>query len=121
VTSLRDKVCVITGGAGSIGLATAQVFLDEGARVVLAKDLAPRGIRINTVHPGPIDNDFQHHVEAGLSKAMGRDATAFFDDIIPLGRHGRALEVGEAVLYLASDRSSFTTGSLLMADGGLSA
>ncbi len=87
----------------------------------LAKDLAPRGIRVITVHPGPIDNGFQRAVESDLSAVMGQDATAFFDHIIPLGRHGRPAEVAEAVLYLASDRSSFTTGSLLMADGGLSA
>lgn len=87
----------------------------------LARELAPRGIRVNTVHPGPIDNGFQKAVEADLGVAMGRDATAFFNEIIPLGRHGRPDEVAQAVLHLASDRSSFTTGSLLMADGGLGA
>jgi enoyl-[acyl-carrier-protein] reductase (NADH) len=39
--------------------------------------------------------------------------------VIPLGRHAKAEEVAESVLFLASDRSVFTTGSVLMADGGM--
>ena len=117
---ITSSIVGTRGDPGAYAYVTAK-HAQVGLMRCLAKDLAPRGIRINTIHPGPIDNSFQHHVEAGLSAIMGRDATAFFDDIIPLGRHGRALEIAEAVLYLASDRSSFTTGSLLMADGGLSA
>jgi NAD(P)-dependent dehydrogenase (short-subunit alcohol dehydrogenase family) len=88
---------------------------------VLAKEAAGRNIRVNTIHPGPVDNDFQLNVEQHLSSALGRDATQFFNDIIPLKRHARAEEIARSVLYLASDASSFTTGSLLMVDGGLSA
>ncbi len=88
---------------------------------VLAKELAPRNTRVNTIHPGPVDNAFQTRVEDSLGGVLGRDATAFFNEIIPLKRHVRAEEVARSVLYLASDASSFTTGSLLMVDGGLSA
>ena len=69
--------------------------------------------------PGPIDNDFQRDVESGLSEALGTDAGKFLDSVIPLGRHAKAEEVAETVLFLASDRSSFTTGSVVMADGGM--
>jgi NAD(P)-dependent dehydrogenase (short-subunit alcohol dehydrogenase family) len=61
------------------------------------------------------------HVEKNLSGVLGRDAATFFNEIIPLRRHARADEVARAALYLASDASSFTTGSMLMVDGGLSA
>jgi NAD(P)-dependent dehydrogenase (short-subunit alcohol dehydrogenase family) len=88
---------------------------------VLAKEGARRNIRVNTIHPGPVDNAFQSHVEKNLSPVLGRDATAFFNEIVPLGRHAKAEEIAHSVLYLASDASSFTTGSLLMVDGGLSA
>jgi NAD(P)-dependent dehydrogenase (short-subunit alcohol dehydrogenase family) len=87
----------------------------------LAKELAPRRIRVNTLHPGPIDNRFQFTVEEHLSKAMGRDATAFLNEQIPLGRHALPAEIARSALYLASDESSFTTGTTLMADGGMAA
>lgn len=88
----------------------------------LAKELAPRGIRVNTIHPGPIENGFQLSVvETGLSQAIGRNGTDFFNEIIPMHRHASADEIARSVLYLASDQSSFTTGAMLMVDGGMSA
>jgi NAD(P)-dependent dehydrogenase (short-subunit alcohol dehydrogenase family) len=90
-----------------------------GLMRTVAKEAASRRIRVNVVAPGPIDNDFQRNVETGLTQALGTDAAKFLDGVIPLGRHGRAEEVAETVLFLASDRSLFTTGSVLMADGGM--
>jgi enoyl-[acyl-carrier-protein] reductase (NADH) len=66
-------------------------------------------------------SQFQMQAEKNLSHVLGRDAIAFFNEIIPPRRHARANEVARATLYLASDASSFTTGSMLMVDGGLSA
>jgi NAD(P)-dependent dehydrogenase (short-subunit alcohol dehydrogenase family) len=51
----------------------------------------------------------------------GLDGTALLDQAIPLHRHARPEEIARAALFLASDQSSFTTGSILMADGGMSA
>jgi len=84
-----------------------------------AKEAARRGIRVNVLAPGPIANGFQREIEKGLTQAIGREAGAFLDGIIPLGRHGLAEEIAEAVLFLSSSASSFTTGSVLMADGGM--
>ena len=91
-----------------------------GLMRTVAKEAAPRGIRVNVVAPGPIENEFQRNVETGLSRAIGRDAKQFLDGLIPLGRHGRADEIGRLVLYLASGQSSFSTGGVFMADGGMS-
>ena len=91
-----------------------------GLMRTVAKEAAPRGIRVNVVAPGPVENDFQRNVETGLSRAIGRDAGKFLDGLIPLGRHGRAEEIGQLVLYLASAQSSFSTGGVFMADGGMS-
>lgn len=85
----------------------------------VSKEAAARGIRVNSVHPGPVDNGFQKDLEQRLSGVLGRDATQFFDEMIPLSRHARPEEIARAVLYLASDDSSFTTGSTLMVDGGM--
>src|SRR6201991_3878160 len=81
-----------------------------GLMRTVAKEAAPRGIRVNVVAPAPIENDFQRNVETGLSRAIGQDAGKFLDGLIPLGRHGRAEEIGRLVLYLASAHSTFSTG-----------
>jgi NAD(P)-dependent dehydrogenase (short-subunit alcohol dehydrogenase family) len=117
---ITSSIVGVKGDPGVYGYITAK-HAQVGLMRVLAKELAPRNIRVNTIHPGPVENEFQLKVEKNLSGVLGRDATAFFNEIIPLKRHVRAEEVARSVLYLASDASSFTTGSLLMVDGGLSA
>ncbi len=117
---ITSSIVGVKGDPGVYGYITAK-HAQVGLMRVLAKELAGRNIRVNTIHPGPVDNDFQLNVERNLTGVIGRDATQFFNDIIPLHRHVRAEEVARSVLFLASDASSFTTGSLLMVDGGLSA
>ncbi|HEV7369927.1 SDR family NAD(P)-dependent oxidoreductase [Arenibaculum sp.] len=127
VPHMRDggSIVITSSVAGLRGDAGVHAYIaakhaQVGLMRCLAKELAPRRIRVNTVHPGPIGNHFQRAVEDGLSLALGVDGTAFFDAMIPLARHGTPEEVAEAVLFLASDRSSFTTGTMLMVDGGMS-
>jgi len=117
---ITSSIVGVKGDPGVCAYITAK-HAQVGLMRVLAKEAAARNIRVNTIHPGPVDNEFQLHVERNLSGVLGRDATAFFNEIIPLRRHVRAEEVARSVLYLASEASSFTTGSLLMVDGGLSA
>jgi len=103
---------------GVCAYATSKHALIGLARVV-AKEAAPRNIRVNVFAPGPIENEFQSNIEERLTEIVGRDGTEFLNDVIPLGRHGLADEVAQMVLFLASDRSSFSTGSVFMADGGM--
>jgi NAD(P)-dependent dehydrogenase (short-subunit alcohol dehydrogenase family) len=82
-----------------------------------AIEFAPRRIRVNLLSPGPTDT-------AILAKlGIPPEARATFDkamaEAIPLGRMGRADELGQAALFLASDASSFVTGINLRADGGM--
>lgn len=116
---ITSSVAGVRGDAGVYAYITAK-HAQVGLMRCLAKELAPRRIRVNTIHPGPIDNGFQLAVEQGLGTALGVDGTAFFNNMIPLGRHGTAEEIARSVLYLASDESSFTTGTTLMVDGGMS-
>jgi NAD(P)-dependent dehydrogenase (short-subunit alcohol dehydrogenase family) len=117
---ITSSIVGVKGDAGVCAYVAAK-HAQVGLMRVLAREAAARNIRVNTIHPGPVDNEFQSNVERQLGEILGRDATAFFNEIIPLRRHVRAEEVASSVLFLASDASSFTTGSLLMVDGGLSA
>ncbi|WP_295807704.1 SDR family NAD(P)-dependent oxidoreductase [uncultured Nitratireductor sp.] len=116
---ITSSVAGLRGDAGVYAYITAK-HAQIGLMRCLAKELAARAIRVNTIHPGPIDNGFQQAVEDGLGREMGIDGTDFFNRLIPLGRHGRADEVARSVLYLSSDDSSFTTGTTLTVDGGMS-
>lgn len=114
-----SSVAGIRGDPGVYGYVAAK-HAQVGLMRCLAKELAPRRVRVNTVHPGPIRNGFQDAVERALSPVLGTDATQAFNGMILLGRHAEPNEIARAVLYLASDESSFVTGSLLVADGGMS-
>ena len=116
---ITSSVAGMRGDPGVYAYITAK-HAQIGLMRCLAKELAPRKIRVNTIHPGPIDNAFQLNVEQGLGEVIGGDGTAFFNAMIPLGRHGTAEEIARSVLYLASDQASFVTGTTLMVDGGMS-
>jgi NAD(P)-dependent dehydrogenase (short-subunit alcohol dehydrogenase family) len=116
---ITSSVAATRGDPGVYAYITAK-HAQTGLMRCLAKELAPRGIRVNTVNPGPVDNGFQLAVEKGLGEAIGADGTEFFNAMIPMGRHAHPDEIARSVLYLASAQSSFVTGTMLMVDGGMS-
>ena len=84
----------------------------------LGAELAPRGIRVNAVSPGPTSTPF--HSKLGLSADQLKEAATGIETQVPLHRFGEANEVAKAALFLASDDASFMTGSEVVVDGGLS-
>ncbi|WP_157219441.1 SDR family NAD(P)-dependent oxidoreductase [Flavisphingomonas formosensis] len=118
---ITSSVAGLGGSPGVYAYATAK-HAQIGLMRSLAKEVASRGIRVNTLHPGPVDNAFQTGIEKDFGVLIGGgDATALMNSMIPMGRHGRADEIAQSALYLASPMSSFTTGSLLIVDGGFTA
>jgi len=115
---ITSSIMGVTADPGVCAYATSKHALIGLARTV-AKEAAPRKIRVNILAPGPIDNSFQLKIEQQLTQVVGQDGTEFLDRIIPLARHGRAGEIARMVLFLASSQSSFSTGSIFMADGGM--
>jgi NAD(P)-dependent dehydrogenase (short-subunit alcohol dehydrogenase family) len=123
---MNDGGCIIItssvvgamGAPGAVAYVTAK-HAQVGLMRTVAKEAARRRIRVNTLHPGPIDNAFQARIEENIGKMAGVDATKMLNEAIPLHRHAEPEEIARSALYLASDLSSFVTGSMLMADGGL--
>ena len=116
---ITSSVVGAMGAPGSVAYVTAKHAL-VGMMRTLAKECARRNIRVNTLHPGPIDNEFQARINAGIGKlAGGVDGRKLLDSAIPLGRHGTPEEIAGSALYLASSLSGFVTGTMVMADGGL--
>jgi NAD(P)-dependent dehydrogenase (short-subunit alcohol dehydrogenase family) len=80
-------------------------------------DLKSRKMRVNAVSPGPIDTPGLSDLVA--STGAGEERTKLMINNVPLGRLGRPDEIAKAVVFLASDDSSYITGSELFVDGGM--
>lgn len=78
----------------------------------LVRDVGPRGITVNTVHPGPTDTDM-NPADGPVAKIVGPG--------MAIGRYGESHEIASVVAYLASPESAFVTGADIVADGGFTA
>ena len=108
----------ISSGAGITGSQRNTAYhASKGAVRIFTKSAAIQyageNVRVNSVHPGPVDTDM---LASSLTVEGGRRP-----EDVPLGRYGRPEEVAYGVLYLASDESSFVTGSEVVIDGGRTA
>ena len=108
-------------GWGLTGGSKAAVYCaSKGAVVLLTKAMAidhgPQNIRVNCICPGDTNTGMLRNE----AQQLGEDATRFLGDAArrPLGRIGTPEEIAQAVLYLASNASSFVTGTALVIDGG---
>ena len=79
----------------------------------LARELAPKGIRVNTLLPGLTDTKFASAI------ISSDEIRSYAVSQIPMNRYAQAEEMAGAVLYLVSDAASFTTGASLICDGGM--
>ena len=105
--------------AGHVGMAGASVYVAskhavEGLTKSTALEYAKEGIRVNAVAPGAIETDMIDR----FAGEEGTEARVGLTSMHPVGRMGIADEIADAVLFLASDASSFVTGTSLKVDGG---
>jgi len=98
---------------GAIGY-TDSKFAVRGMTKAAALECAPHGIRVNSIHPGVIATPM-------ITQGDTKDAVEAFAKTIPMKRVAEAEEVSGMVLFLASDDSSYSTGSEFVVDGGLTA
>jgi NAD(P)-dependent dehydrogenase (short-subunit alcohol dehydrogenase family) len=120
---LRDGSSIILNASivASKGLPANSVYSATKAAVrsfarTWTIDLKERRIRVNAVSPGPILTPGFH--ELATSSNIGEERLKLLTDGVPLGRLGAAEEIAKAVVFLASDDSSYITGTELFVDGG---
>ncbi|MFF4505854.1 SDR family NAD(P)-dependent oxidoreductase [Streptomyces sp. NPDC001401] len=92
---------------------TASKWALRGVSKIAAMELGPRGIRVNTVHPGYIETEMTAAATPAFRESTIRET--------PLGRSGSVDDIAPLVVFLLSDESSFITGAEIPVDGGLTA
>jgi 3alpha(or 20beta)-hydroxysteroid dehydrogenase len=106
-----SSVAGLRGSPGAIAYSATKWAL-RGMTKAAAIDLAPRNIRVNSVHPGPIDTEMLHVRTPEQNRQRLQ--------LVPMKRMGTAEEVASLVLYLLSDESVYVTGAEIAIDGGAS-
>jgi NAD(P)-dependent dehydrogenase (short-subunit alcohol dehydrogenase family) len=116
------SVILVTSAVNKRGFDNLSVYSAAKAAVrnmaqTFARELAPQNVRVNALSPGAIETPFFEN--AGLNEEQMQYMAGEFVKMIPMGRFGQADEIAKAALFLASDDSSYMTGSELDVDGGI--
>jgi len=114
----QGNIVNVSSVVGQFGLAGAAIysaskFAVEGLTKSAALEGAPAGVRVNAVAPGPIETPMLNRFVGSEENKNG------FLQTVPLRRAGRAEEVAQVILFLASDKAAFVTGQSYAIDGGL--
>jgi NAD(P)-dependent dehydrogenase (short-subunit alcohol dehydrogenase family) len=122
IKSKGSVVNVTAGGRTPFGGAMAHYGAAKAAlnnwSEALAKELAPQGVRINIVTPGPIITPGGDEVRKTITSAMGITDEQFFATVPLEGRAGKAEDLAETIAFLASPRASYITGDNIFVSGG---
>lgn len=118
LTETRGSIIITSSTAGSRGFAQAAVYTAskhavEGIMRAAAHELAPLGIRVNVVAPGPTATEMLDRFTGGHPEALAAR--------VPLGRAATPAEVAEAAVWLASDGAGFVSGAVVPVNGGITA
>jgi 3-oxoacyl-[acyl-carrier protein] reductase len=106
-----SSIIGMRGNAGQSSYAASKAGI-IGFTKSMAHELGSRNIRCNAIAPGFIETDMTHYLKDG-------DAAKTFMEKIPLGRFGKAEEIADTTLFLASDMSAYITGQVISVCGGL--
>lgn len=120
------SVIITSSVAGLGGTANVVAYVTSkhaviGTMRVAALEGAPHRIRVNSIHPSPVDNRMMRSLEEGFAPGHGAEMKERFAASIPLGRYGSNEDMASLALFLASDESSFITGAVHAIDGGMTA
>jgi len=120
------SIIITSSVAGILGFAGLGAYVTSKHAVVgimrtLAIEAAPLKIRVNSIHPSPVNNRMMRSIEEGASSGHGDEVKKQFEATIPLKRYAEPIEIAQLVLFLAGDKSQFITGTTQVIDGGMCA
>lgn len=113
----------VAGLHGTPGLSpyTASKHAIVGLTKTAALEVADKNVRVNSIHPSPVNTRMMRSIEKGASPDSPEAIKEVFSQLIPIGRYGEPDEIAKLVLFLASDDSKFITGVQYRVDGGMGA
>ena len=117
---ITSSVAGVKGSAG-IGPYCASKHAVIGLMKSAAQEYAGANIRVNSVNPSPVETRMMRSLEEGIAPGDSERIKSRMASAIPLKRYGEPEEIAKVMLFLASDESSWVTGSVQMADGGMTA
>jgi NAD(P)-dependent dehydrogenase (short-subunit alcohol dehydrogenase family) len=117
------SVIITSSVAGLRGTAQVSAYVGSkhatiGLMRVGALEGAPGNIRVNSIHPSPVDNRMMRSLEDGFAPGQGESVKENFTKMIPLGRYASNEDIADLALFLASEQSKFITGATYVIDGG---
>ena len=115
---INSSVAGLKGTAGVSAYVTSKHAVN-GAMKVGALEGAKDNIRVNSIHPSPVDNRMMRSLEEGFAPDQAEQAKKQFEQAIPLGRYAKNEEIADLAIFLASDDSKFITGAKHVIDGGM--
>lgn len=116
IINISSVCALIVLSKSSVSYHTAKAALDHFTRSVAA-ELAPSGVRVNVVNPGPVKSDFARN--CGLNEEQLVVAAENITKRTALGRRSEPIEIADLILFLASDKAKAITGASFLADNGL--
>ncbi len=120
------SIIITSSVAGLMGTAQVMAYTTSkhatiGSMRVGALEGAPHNIRVNSIHPSPVDNRMMRSLEEGFAPDAAEEAKQNFEQMIPLGRYATNEDISDLAVFLASDESKFITGGTFTVDGGMTA
>lgn len=115
---ITSSVAGLKGFAG-LGPYVASKHAVTGIMRTVALESAERKIRVNSVHPGPVNNRMMRSIEKKIAPDDPNSVQKGFEEQIPFHRYAENEDIAKQVLYFASDESAYITGTAAIVDGGM--
>ncbi|UII25177.1 SDR family oxidoreductase [Fulvivirga maritima] len=117
---ITSSVAGLQGSPGMVGYITSKHAV-IGIMRTAALELGARNVRVNTVHPGVVDNRMMRSLEDGMNPGHGAEVKAQMESTVPLKRYAKAEDISNMAAFLFSEESSYVNGTTISVDGGMKA